>query len=160
MWISSGPIPSWTRQILSLKSLQIFVYFLPPWCQTMGSGNRLKRRGRAWQYEEKFASTNLAVHTTRKSVKTRVVIYLKTVMMINSDEQDAHLSLVCGECLSSNLLNRTNHWKTSSWKFLPNVGLESVLMNPMWLNNFHNKHDCPPQAHYHVIIWDANLPGE
>ena len=23
--------------------------------------------------------------------------------------QDAHLSLVCGECLSSNLLNRTNH---------------------------------------------------
>ena len=137
MWISSGPIPSWTRQILSLKSLQIFVYFLPSWCQTMGIGNGLKRRGRAWQYEEKFASTNLAVHTTRKSVKTRVAINLKTMMMINGDERDAHLSLVCGECLSSNLWNRTNHWKVED--FIIMLNLQRVLMNPMSLNNFHNK---------------------
>ena len=46
----------------------------------MGIGNWLKRRGRASPYK-KFASTNVDTHTTRKSVKTRVAIYLNTMIV-------------------------------------------------------------------------------
>ena len=46
----------------------------------MGIGNWLKRRGRASPYK-KFASTNLATQTTRKSVKARVAMYLNTMIV-------------------------------------------------------------------------------
>ena len=50
----------------------------------------------------------------------------------------AHQSSVCGECLSSNLLNRTNRCKSSIENIIIMLNLE-VLEGPISSINFHNQ---------------------